>query len=175
MIKKNWVTAKNGFTLVEVIVSIAIFGIIMMAIILSFTVLNVSSSKSTADSYVVNSAQRVLDSIAFETRMAKGIYTPTTTSTQLSLETSRYLPQEQSTTYVDFFLCGQAICMKKEFQNAFALTPDTVKVTNLLFAQVSTSQQQSVKISMTISYSGPLQNQSEITLSSVASIRNYQD
>ncbi len=159
IIKKSW-----GFTLVEVVVFVAMFSIISLAVVSSLFWMNNSNSKTKADREAGENARRAMEIITYEIRGAKSIYTPTTTSNQLSLETSRYLPVGANDTFIDFFLCGSAICLKKEFQSPVSLTSDDVQVTNLQFSQVLNGTTSSVKINLTVS---------SVTLTSTASLRNY--
>lgn len=173
MIKKN--LFNSGFTLLEIIVSLTIFSLILLAIVSFLISMNNSILKAKAGREVSENAQKAMREITYEIRSARGVYTPTTTESQLSLETSSYLPAGEDTTYIDFFLCGSAICMKKESQDPFALTSSSVNVTDLSFTQVSTGTSPSILISMTLNYagSGIGPDTSSITLTSTASLRSY--
>ena len=184
MIKNNFLKNKkhfhfensNGFSILEILVSIAIFSLILLSVVSFLSLTNLSNSQTKADREVLGNARKTLEEIAFEIRSAKSIYTPTTTVNQLSLETSRYLPPNESNTFIDFFLCGTAVCFKKEFQDPVVLTPDNVRVTNLTFSQILTGSVQSIKINMTVSY---VNNTSfsgvnpSVDLTSTASLRSY--
>ncbi len=169
--KKN-----NGLSLLEVVVSIAIFSIIVL-IITSFIIwMNFSNSRTKADRDTLENARKVLDIMTYEIRGAKGIYTPTTTSNQLSLETAKYLPTDEVSTYIDFFLCGSSICLKKESQNPAYLTSDNVQVASLVFSQFSNNGRPSIQINLTLNYKNPDNNPSStslVTLTSTASLRSY--
>ena len=155
---------KKGLTLVEVVVFVAVFSIILLVVVSSLFWMSSSGFKTKADREAGENARRVLEIMNYEIRGAKSIYTPTTTSNQLSLETSRYLSVGENGTFVDFFLCGSAICFKKESQNPISLTSDSVQVTNLQFSQVLNGTIPSIKINLTVS---------SVTLTSTASLRNY--
>jgi len=156
----------KGFSLLEILVSVAIFAIILLAVLSFFLSMNDSNSKSTSDRESGENARRVLDEIVYEIRSAESIYTPTTTQNQLSLKTFRYLPSGETYTYIDFFLCGSAICLKKESQNPIALTPDSVKVTSLAFSQISGGglASPSLQVSLTVN---------STSLTSTVSLRSY--
>ena len=164
-----------GFSLLEILVSLALFSMILLAVISFFLSMNNSNLKSKSSGDVTENARRALEAITHEIRSAKSIYTPTTAASQLSLETTKYLPEGESITYIDFFLCGpshSAICLKKEFHNPIAITPDSVKVTNLTFLQISAGASPSVQLNLTVdSNSG--ENSSLINLTSTAATRNY--
>lgn len=159
---------QKGFSLLEIVISVALFSIILLLLVSSLMSMNTSNLKTTADREASENARRALDEITYEIRSAESIYTPTTTASQLSLETSRYLPSGETDTFIDFFLCGTAICLKKESQDPIALTSDSVQVTNLVFSQISTGGKPSVQIMLTVNYLN-----SSAVLTSTASIRTY--
>ena len=175
----NIVTQQKGFTVVEVLVAAAIFSFIFLAILSFIFWLNVTNLKTKADSNTLENARRILDTIAYEIRGAESVYTPTTSSTQLSLETGRYLPAGETSTYIDFFLCGTPavdICLKKESQNPIMLNASNVSVTNLSFSQIANGQNPSIKITITVANDNPTNetsNSSSTTLQSTVALRNY--
>ncbi len=163
-----------GFTMVEILVSLAIFSLISLAIISFFFWMNASNSKTKADREAGENARAALDQVTAEIRAAKSVYTPTTTANQLSLETAKYLPAGETSTFIDFFLCGTAICLKKESQNPAALTSDSVQVTNLAFTQIMNGTFPSIKVDMTVNYPNTDPNAAaSINLISTASTRSY--
>lgn len=163
---------QKGFTLLEILVSLAIFSFILGAVVTFLFSMNVSNSKTKSDREASENAKRALEEITYEIRSAKSIYTPTTTANQLSLETSRYLLSGESTAFIDFFLCGSSVCLRKESQDPIALTSDSVQVTNLTFSQISTGATPSVQVNLTVN-SGTGDNSSSVSLTSTASIRSY--
>ena len=120
----------------------------------------------------MENARRALEIITYEIKGAKSIYTPTTTSNQLSLETTRYLPIGENESFIDFFLCGSRLCLKKESQDPIFLTSDSVTVTQLEFIRI---EGPSVKINLTIDYGNPNdpKRYSSASLTSTVSLRSY--
>lgn len=172
--RNNKYSLKNkGFTLIEIVIYVGILSLILLligSVILYFTQ---SNSQAKGDREVLESARRALEEITYEINAAKGIYTPTTTANQLSLETSKYLPTGETTTYIDFFLCGLRICLKKESQNPTYLTQDTVQVSNLTFNQISTNDSTSIRINLTVTYKDTINNvQPSVSLTSTATLRD---
>lgn len=166
----------KGFSILELLVSVAIFSVILLIVISFFFSINASNSKTKADREAVENARVVLERITYEIMSAKSIYTSTTTSNQLSLETNKYLPQDENYTFIDFFVCGSAICLKKESQNLIALTSDSVQVANLTFSQILNGVRPSIKINLTINYINPsndANSNSSVTLISTVSLRKY--
>jgi len=169
----NFRGKSRGFSLLELLLSLAVFSIILLAVYSFFFSLSDSNLRTKASQTATDNAKRALEVITFEIKSAKSIYTPTTTASQLSLETSRYLQSGETATFIDFFMCGYAVCMKKESQeDAVALTSDSVQVTNLVFSQISTGTNPSVKVGLTVT-SGSGQNLSSVNLTSTASVRSY--
>lgn len=121
-------------------------------------------------------ADRAMEIMIGQVRGAKSIYTPTTDSKQLSLETSNYLPDGEETSYIDFFLFGSRIWLKREAHDPIALTPDSLQISNLSFIQIDSNGQPSVKVSFTASYNNPTgrpEYQASINLVSTASLRPH--
>jgi len=166
---------QRGFSLIEILVSLALFSIMVLLLVGFFFWMDFYNARIKAGSQTLESARRALDSMSYEIREAKGIYTPTTTQSQLSLETSHYLPNDETNTFIDFFLCGSALCLKRESQNILVLTPDTVEVTNITFTQLLNGVTPAVQTSITVSNANPGSNpaqSSTVTLTSTASLRN---
>jgi type II secretory pathway pseudopilin PulG len=161
---KNKHRKNRGFSIMEIAISVSLMSVILLFVFSFFWAMNRYNSKTNADSEVLETARRVLDGIVYEVRGAKDVYAPTTTVTQLSLETTRYLPQGESSTFIDFYKCGSAVCFKKEGQSATILTPDSVKIDNLSFSRISNGDYKSVQISLTAG---------NLTLTSTASLRQY--
>lgn len=168
----NFRNCSKGFSLLEIIISLAILAIVAAASASFFLSMSASNLKTTAQREALENARRAMDTITHEIKSAKSIYTPTTTANQLSLETSKYSPSGENDTFIDFFLCGSAVCLKKESQDATALTSDSVQVTNLVFSQISTGANNSIQVSLTVS-SGSGDNASSVSLTSTASLRTY--
>lgn len=167
----------EAFTLVEILVYVAVLVVIISVIFSFFLWASYSSNKTKASKEVLNSSRRAMEIMSFEIRGAKSIYIPTSDMTQLSLKTGRYLPEGENSSYIDFYLCDGRLCLKKETQNPVALTSDKVEITNLEFALISaTSTAPSVQISLEIDYKNPqdrMEYQASINTTSTVSLRNY--
>ncbi len=163
----------KGFTLVEVIVYIAILSLVLLLVSSFIFYFELSNSRAKGDREALEGARRALETITYEIQGAKSIYTPTTTANQLSLETSRYLPTGETTTYIDFFLCGTRVCLKKESQTPVFVTAANVNITSLIFTQTSIGAVSSVKIDITSTYSVAVNGVfPSTTLSETATFRN---
>lgn len=167
----------KSFTLIEMLVYIGVLAIIITAISSFFLWTIRANTKTKVTREALDNARRSMEIIIYETKEAQSVYTPTSTSTQLSLETTHYLIQGEKTSYIDFYLCGTQLCLKKESQNPIALTSERVEVKNLFFSQVATTSTfPSIQVSLTIDYKNPSnlpEYQASVHLSSTASLRNY--
>ena len=165
----------------EILIYIAVLAIIISAVS-SFLLWQISSSaKSKAVRETQYSAERALSIITQEIREAKSVYNPTgvfnVNPGQLSLETTKYLPIGETASYIDFFLCGTQLCLKKESQNLVALTSGRVQISNLVFSQIATtSTAPSIQINLKVDYkttSARPEYQSSFSATTTASLRSY--
>lgn len=165
---------KSGFTLLEILVYIAVLGIVAV-IVVSFVIwLSHSNAKNKAMREALDNSRRAMEIMAYEIKEAKAVYTPTTDAGQLSLETTKYLPPGEEDSYIDFYLCGSSLCLKKESQEPAALTSDSVEVNNLVFERVVSGEASSLRISIGVNYKNPANRpeyQASVNLTSSVSLR----
>ncbi len=167
---------KKGFTLIEVLVYTVVLVIMLVTVFSSVTWAMRSSLKAKVLRETLDNAQRSMEILTYEAREAKNIYVPTTTSNQLSLETTKYPPVGESTTYIDFFLCGTKLCIKRESQDPVELTSDEVEIKSLTFTRTASGSVPAVQIDLTVEYKNPggqPELNSSIHLTSTASLRSY--
>lgn len=168
----------KGFTLIEVLIYATIF-VIIGVVISSYFIQIVSVTETSRRARESNdNASRAMNVITQEIRHATAVYKPTsefgTNSGQLSLETTRDLPSEENTTYVDFYLDDEGIYLKRESQVEELLTSEKVKVTNFTFTHLTGGTDTSVQVNLTVEYidaaSGP---KTPVTLTQTASLRSF--
>mgnify|MGYP001579600108 CR=1 FL=1 len=167
---------EKGISLIEVLVYIGVFSLIMV-IIASFTFWFIrSNTKAKVMREVLDSSKRVMEIITQEIKESDYVYLPTTSATQLSLKTKKYLALGEEFSYIDFYLCDSRICMKKESQDPIYLTPENIEVNNLVFTQIMSGDYLSIRISLGVNYNN-VNNRPEyeasIDLTSAASSRSY--
>ena len=160
----KFIKSGAGFTIIEISVSLAVLFIILLAINSLLFLITHTNVETKASREALDNARRAMETMTYEIKGAKSIYTPTTTANQISLETLRYLPAGENDTFVDFFLCGFAICFKKELESPISLTSDSVQATNLQFSQILNGETVSIKINLTVN---------SVTLTSTVSLRSY--
>lgn len=167
---------RKGFSLFEVLIYLSI-AFVVTAVIVSFVFWLIdSNNKNRIMRETLSSAKRSVDIITFETRRAESIYTPTTAGSQLSLETNKYLAAGENSGYIDFYLCGTQLCLKKESQDPVIITPDNMVVSSLDFTYVVSQNKPSVKIDITVQYdneTGRPGYDFSTSLSSTVSLRSY--
>lgn len=168
---------EKGFTLIEILAYIAVFGIIIIALSSFIVWVSHSNMKVQAAKEVLDSSKEAMRAMLYEIREAISIYSPLTTSNQISLETLNYSQEGEDSSYVDFFLCGTQICIKKESQDSLPLTSDKIEVTSLTFSQIGdTGDIPSIQINLQANYKNPYDRpeyRASIELTSTASLRAY--
>ncbi len=142
----------NGFTLIETLLYIALLGLILGSVSTFMVWVLKVNVKVRAMEEVISNAERAKDVIVQETRQAVSLYTPTTTSSQLSLESQVNTPAQEAHTFVDFFLCGTSLCKKTEGQNPIAITGSSVQVSSF---QVTEIANESIRIHLVVDYPNP--------------------
>ena len=169
-----------GITLIEMLVYIAALAIVTLAVSYFFLWAVRSNTKTKVMRETLDNARMAMETMAYETREAKSIYAPTSTfgshPGQISLETTKYLPTgEDKTTYIDFYLCGDRLCLKKEASlSPIALTSERVEVSNLVFSQIISGGAPSIQIDLTVNFkntTGRPEYQAEVNLKSTVSLR----
>lgn len=165
-----------GFTLIEILVYIAILGILMISISSLLIWSNRCNIKAKVMRETLEDARRAMEIMAREIKEAKSIYTPTTNPNQLSLETVNYLPTDEESTYIDFFSCGSSLCFKKESQDPVSITKENIEVNQLVFTRIVSGDFASIQIELRMNYKNPgnrPEYQATVNLTSTASLRSY--
>jgi len=164
-----------GFTIIEFMVYIAILAILGGATSALFLWTLQAHTKSRVLQETSSAAKVAMDRMIHEVREAESLYLPTSSATQISLETKTFMPPGETSGYIDFFLCDKALCMKKEEAAPIALTSSSFEVTGLSFTTISTNTNfPSLQIAMTVKHknpSGSSQLEAVLQLTSTASLR----
>ncbi|MFC1701090.1 type II secretion system protein J [Patescibacteria group bacterium] len=171
---------KNGFTLIELIIYASVF--IVISIILTTFIMNLIKvqTKSRIKKHVLDNSQRAMEIMTWEIKHAQAIYNSTNVDGshpgQLSLRTQYNLPDNEETTYIDFYLDdNEHICFKRENTEGMLLTSEDIKINNLVFNFITAGDTQSVQINLTAIYdntSAKTAYNATTTLTSSAVLRN---
>lgn len=175
MIRKKFI---KGFSLVEVLVYIAILGIVISITTGFYSDLMKSYSKTSAKSDVTSNISSALKVISDEIKYAASVYAPTTVlnsnSGQLSLETAINAPTGHTLTFVDYYLDNGVIYEKREGSQATPLTSNRVFITALKFEKFVSNGKDAVKITIDGKINTASLNpeyQANISLTSTMSLR----
>lgn len=168
-----------AFTLIEMLLYVSLVTIISAALVFfGFWAIQVLA-KTKTNSEVMGNARRALETMVYEIRKSASVYGPTSVfdadSGQLSLEQTIEDGTENS-EFIDFFLCGQALCLKREKANPVALTNNSVRVTNLIFNQrLNSLSSPSIKITLTVASASDRRPEetASIELTTTANLRSY--
>lgn len=170
---------REGFTLIEILIYAALFVIVGVVASSFFIQISDLAETSRRSRESLDNARRVMGVINQEIKHATSVYTPTSTlgtnPGQLSLETTRDLPTDENTTYVDFYVDDERIYIKRESQAASLVTSEKVKVTQFTFTRLAGSDgNEAVQINLTIEYiDAVLGPKTPINLVSTTSLRSY--
>src|SRR4030042_1459943 len=169
----------KSFTLVEVLVYIATL-VIVVTVISSFIIWSVmANTKNKVMAETLDNTRRAIEIMTHEIKEADDVYEPTSVFNshpgQLSLETRKYLPIGEILTYIDFYICDNQLCLKKESidgasVNPVILTSEKVEAKNLTFSKIISGDVPSVQIDLTLGYkdaTGRPEYQASVNLQSV--------
>lgn len=153
----NIKSLQPGFTLVEALVFIAIFSIILVAI-LNVTLNTLAArNKNYAASEVHQSARLILDILSQRIRASNGVNIGASTFNtnpgvlSLSMSTAGVNP-----TIFDRDATTQGLRITEGVGSPVILTPNTVKLTKLIFKNLTgNSSRESIRIIITLEYSNP--------------------
>ncbi|MEA3398171.1 MAG: prepilin-type N-terminal cleavage/methylation domain-containing protein [Patescibacteria group bacterium] len=166
----------KGFSLIELIIYIAIL-IIIVSTVFSFLFWVIRVNKKINSSQeLLSGVQRALNILNRDISSAADIYTPTSSSTQLSLITNYNTPSGEEITFIDFFQCGDSLCRKREGQNPEKIMPESITLTSLNFTLIATSSTPAVKLDISAACDiGGSQNYSsaKIDISTSIALRAY--
>jgi len=173
-------TKKNqGFSLIELLLYVAVISIIISAVVGFGSWAIQVGTKTKVNSEVVNNARLAMDTMVYEIKKAYSVYTPTSVfgvhPGQLSLEQLNATTTESS-SFIDFFICDQALCLKREGAAAIAITNSQVRVTNLIFKQLlNTAGAPSIQIMFSVSSlpSSRPEATASLDLTTTANLRSY--
>lgn len=173
-------TMNKGFTLIEALVYIAVL-IMIASTLTAFIFWTIrANTKIEVKHEVLDNARRAMEIMTYETKEAKSVYTPTSifdsNPGQLSLETTHNLPSGENTTYLDFYLCNQQLCLKRESANPVAITTDKTIIDSLVFSRILASTTETMQINLSLRYNSPVyrpESQASTTLISTVTLKGY--
>ncbi len=174
--------SKKGYTLVEMLLYVALLGIITVVIVGIFFTISRTNSRVVSLIEINSNAYSAMERMVYEASNAKKIYLPTSNftnynydgakATQFSLATRQAVPVNESIVYIDFYLENNTIFMKQDGANPVALTSSNVSVQSLNFYYYKNDARESVKIDFTVKPNNILNSEVKINLTTVIALRS---
>lgn len=173
-------TNTAGFSLIEMLIYVALVATIIYSIVFFGIWAIQVGAKTKTNSEVLGNARRAMETMVYEIRKSKSVYTPTsnfdTDPGQLSLEQTNAAGADESSDFIDFFICNQALCLKREKTNPIALTNSSVRVISLIFNQrLNSIDSPSIRINLRVTSvsSARPEDTALIDLVTAANLRSY--
>lgn len=173
---------KKGYTLVEMLLYVAILGVITVVIMGVFFTISRTNSRIVSLIEINSNAYSAMERIVYETSNAKNIYLPTSNfanydydagkAKQFSLVTKQAVPANENIAYIDFYLENNTIFIKQDGAAPIALTSSNVKVESLNFYYYKNNTRESVKIDFTVKSNNILNPDSKINLVTTIALRS---
>ncbi|KKT25031.1 MAG: hypothetical protein UW11_C0036G0006 [Parcubacteria group bacterium GW2011_GWA2_43_9b] len=145
----------SGFTLLEMLIYVALVATVMSSVVFFGIWVIQVGVKSRINSEVMGNARSAMETMVYEIKKSQSVYAPTSVFDsslgQLSLEQTKDAGSDESSGFIDFFICGQALCLKREKINPVALTNNSVRVTSLIFSQrLNSTDNPSIQIQLRV-------------------------
>ncbi len=173
---------KKGYTLVEMLLYVALLGIITVVIVGVFFVISRTNSRIVSLIEINSNAYSAMERMVYEASNANNTYLPTSNffnynydgakAEQFSLVTRQAVSANESEAYMDFYLENNTIFMKQDGADPVALTSSNVQVENLKFYYYKNGTRESVKIDFTIKPNNILNSGIKINLTTAIALRS---
>ena len=169
---------RSGLTLVETIVYAALLGLVMIVVVNFLVRIGDVYQRARVEREVVSNARLILETAEKSIAEAREVYQPTSKFQQnlgqLSLVTATNPTVEHSTDFLDFWVDGGQLWMRKEGQAAIPLSAPSVRITKWYLEWVLQGlEREAVKITLQVD-SASTKYPSTITLNSTVALRgNY--
>lgn len=180
---------KSGFTLIEMVIYVALVGIVSVVLFnIIFFIIRVNN-KITALSIASSNAHSAMERMTYEISNSKYVYLPTSNfaiygndpskGNQLSLVTEMDITTNEDVTFVDFYLENGTIFLKKESSDPtisispVALVSSDVFVSKMEFSYCKNGSRESVTIDMTVQAKNSAISDSTINLANTVALRSF--
>lgn len=173
---------KKGYTLVEMLLYVALLGVITVVIVGIFLVISRMNSRIVSLTETNSNAYSAMERMVYEVSNAENIYLPTSNfvnynydgakATQFSLVTRQAVSVNETDAYIDFYLENNTIFMKQDGASPIALTSANVSVQSMDLYYYKNDTRESVKIDFTVKSNNILNLETKIDLSTVIVLRS---
>lgn len=169
---------KSGLTLIETIVYVALLGLVMVVVVNFLVRIGDVYQRARVEREVISNARLILETAGKSIAEAREVYQPTSKFQQnlgqLSLVTSTNPAAEHSASFLDFWVDGGQLWMRKEGQAAIPLSAPSARVSKWYLEWVLQGlEREAVKITLQVD-SASTKYSSSITLGSTVALRgNY--
>ncbi len=168
---------KNGFTLIEMVVYVALIGVIFIVLFNIIFFIIRANNKIIALSRISSNAHSAMERMTYEIINSQKVYLPTSnfssSGAQLSLVTPIGASANEEITFVDFYVENETLFLKKEGLNPMALTSSDVLVSDMEFSYYKNDSRESVTIDMTVNPRSSAMSDSAIHLINTVALRSF--
>ena len=143
------ISTKKGFTLIEILIYIAVLGLIMFSFLSYVIIMSGSKQKAYVSEEVHSNLRQAFNVMNQKIKVANDVLTP------MIGNSSDSLTLNSSTGQIVFSITGGVLKITENGET-FSVTSDEVVVSNLLFTNLTpqTSERDNISIEITIDYKG---------------------
>ncbi len=166
---------KNGFSLVEIVLYVALLGMAAVFMVNSFIQITNVYARARAEREVLANARGALTAITDAIASSQTVYGPTSRfnsdTGQLSLATAATSTAGETASYLDFWVDGGRIFERIEGQGAIPLSAATARVTQIRFERIMQSlSREGVKTTIRVDAAGT-KFPASVTLNATTALR----
>lgn len=172
------ISARAGFSLIEIIVYVALLGMAAVFMVNSFMEITAVYARARAEREVLTNARAILETVTDAIASSQSVYGRTSRfnndAGQLSLATAAASMPAETSAYVDFWVDGGRIFQRIEGQSAVALSASSVWVSEFRFERIiQTLGREAVKATIRVDAAGT-KFPASVTLNATTALRgNY--
>jgi type II secretory pathway pseudopilin PulG len=137
---------RRGFSLIELVIFMAITTLTMVILMRSLMTILAVRERTKIAADVQQTSRMAMERIGLAIMNATSLTAADTDI--LSLGGSANIGGEAATSAIQFYRCGNAICVQEGANPAVTLTPSSVNVTSLVFSNLSNGSPGIVKVSI---------------------------
>ncbi len=150
---------KNGYSIVEIIVYLAIFTTVSILVINSFIVIFSTFNVSRINRSLLNSGSTAMERMSREIRQANNVDIPNSTiGSSLGVLQLNSTDNGGSAIAIKFLVSNSVFKLYKNGNLIGDLTGQNILVTKLLFRRISTTKSEAVRVEMTLEKNGQSEN-----------------